>query len=627
MSAGERWHEDAPKKNGEPILPEARLSLMSSPGSGENFASIQEQFSKANEHPAPDSLPIPDRDQTLAALLNAIESTDVARRLGGVVPEGNRQSQPPAFAVWANNAEVAPEPPAPAVRRRSAAASPASTRLVQTPPRAASAPLMPSPTAPNRRPPSRRRSKPAEPLPAAAASVVPPPASPAVHEPPPLATPRIAAAAGPGSTRLIRSPFRAAPTWLMPHPDAPSRQSTSAALPKSSEALPVASARTAPPLAGPVVHQPRPPAMPRMRLVQDSNTSRRLMPPATAPSLRPAPALPASAERLSITAAPRLTSPPQLAPISEPAPAATTPRASASVESAAPGVPKHTRRSADISRIAAKTAEALRPTAQALTQLAKGSQNWLATNVPLVLKRVRRTGAQLSISLKNWAQTQAAPGVARTCRAGMRIAVSLNRWAGREAAFGFKRIGRAGTQAAISLKHWSQSEAALAGKRRSQAGAQLSAALKPPVESKPAQITQSVSHAKTQVATGLKTRFGPRRLPRMVEPPVVAYCWAADTPQALRIADISTGGLHLLTDVRWPLGATVPVTLQRTDRPKEAPESWIVIDFMILRWCKDGLAGTLNPPTPYSVASGAINCADRTTLKRFVKQLAVPARR
>jgi hypothetical protein len=117
----------------------------------------------------------------------------------------------------------------------------------------------------------------------------------------------------------------------------------------------------------------------------------------------------------------------------------------------------------------------------------------------------------------------------------------------------------------------------------------------------------------------------PRRNARVDNPPLVAYHWIADVPQALKIADISAGGLHLVTKDRWSEGNIVSMTLQRTDREKGSPDSWIAVDFLVMRWCEDGMAGAFMASTPglaYTVAGRAGNCADRKMLVRFVDRLA-----
>ena len=136
----------------------------------------------------------------------------------------------------------------------------------------------------------------------------------------------------------------------------------------------------------------------------------------------------------------------------------------------------------------------------------------------------------------------------------------------------------------------------------------------------------SAGRARSQLQDRLQEWFGPRRSARIAKPPAVAYCWTVDTPDPIQIADISSGGVHLLTDVRWPQGGMLSMTLQRTDRGSETPESWIVIDFMVIRLCEDGVAGAFIPSTSgvsRVIPSRAENCADDRALKRFVRHLAV----
>lgn len=565
MSAGSEWRQEAPKENDEPALPQAPVSAIWSLADRDDSALSHGPVTNVDvpSQAAPDAT----HDGTVDALLSAIQGTDVARRLAGVAGADRRQPEPPAFAVWANTPAASRPQPAPPVRRISAAASPASTRLVQAPQHAASTRLMPVKAPPPQGHAAGAPPQTAEPLPIPSVEAPPPHASAVVHEPPHVS---------------------------------------------------------------PVVRQLRPPAAGRTLFIQTppSASPASLMPPATAPSRRPAPlAPPRPRPPLTAAAAPQNASRQQRPAVIEPAPAVTVPLTSASATGAASISPDGAGASLEINFPPAKATLTLSPVGHTGVQLATRLKNWIETYVPRILEGMRRTGTLLSLRLKSWAESKAAPSLERTSRLAMQGAISLRHRAGREAARALQGIGRAPRKLAFSLQHRIRTEAAPARQRMSRAGTQLSSSLKPSAETEPAQAAQSMARAKPQVSTRLKARFGPRRNPRLVQPPVVAYCWTADTPHALNIADISTGGIHLLTEVRWPLGATVPITLQRTDRPKEALESWIVTDFMILRWCEDGLAGTLIPPTPYSIASGAVNCADQKTLKRFVKQLAVPGRR
>ncbi|HEV2133305.1 MAG TPA: hypothetical protein VGR47_03505 [Terracidiphilus sp.] len=119
-----------------------------------------------------------------------------------------------------------------------------------------------------------------------------------------------------------------------------------------------------------------------------------------------------------------------------------------------------------------------------------------------------------------------------------------------------------------------------------------------------------------------------RRNNRVAAPPLAAYHWTMDVPQGLKIADISPGGMYLITEERWTEGVIVSLTLQRTDMEKGSPDSWIAVDFVVTRWGRDGIGGEFIPRRPGltdAVAGRASNCADKKTLERFVSQLAAPA--
>lgn len=119
-----------------------------------------------------------------------------------------------------------------------------------------------------------------------------------------------------------------------------------------------------------------------------------------------------------------------------------------------------------------------------------------------------------------------------------------------------------------------------------------------------------------------------RRSSRVAAPPLIAYHWSMDMPQGLKIGDISSSGMYLLTPERWTEGVIVSLTLQRTDMDKGLPESWIAVDFVVTRWGQDGIGGEFIPWRPGltdAVAGRANNCADKKTLERFVAQLTAPA--
>lgn len=588
MSAEERWHEDAPKDKDEPIISQASPSWMRALGSEEISALSQGQVSGVDEHPEPAPDGAAEDLETLATLLRAIQSTEIAVRLGDLASPGNLQIPAPAPASSAKPAAVTstfkPEPanaPLPARWRTAPASSRSSKSSVQTPRRAAS----------SRRRESAAPTNTAHSLPVSAAGAARP-AAPFAYQPPSPRVRRIAPAVNRASAYLVQAQPFSASTRLMPASAALSRRPAPAAHPNTSI-----------PLAMSVAPQP--------------------------PSPIPMPAASATASAILL--------PGVLPSFSE------TP----------PPLPVLARLRSEIDRLAALIVPALQNMRQAGVRLSTALRNWTATEAAPVVVRLSRATARSSVRLVSWALTHAALLIHRTSLAALQLSTRLWSWVKAEVPPAMERIARVSKQASAGFGHWAAnsatlttqsmnraatqvstglrnraaSSAALATQRKSRAGTQVSTGLSNRADTKPAEIAANMGRARAQVSSGIKDWLGPRRGSRVAEPPLIAWCWTADTPRSLNIANISCGGLYLLTDVRWPLGGRVSMTLQRTDRSKDAPESWIVTDFVVLRWCKDGLAGALIPPSQYSVARDAENRADPRTLKRFVKQLAVPARR
>jgi hypothetical protein len=337
--------------------------------------------------------------------------------------------------------------------------------------------------------------------------------------------------------------------------------------------------------------------------------------------------LPNAAESLRASvAAPALSLPRPIA--AESSPAITPARPPASIDDRLPSAPVFAALNEGAPLVAAKVALIAERIRRVCTQLSSALRNWIAAEAVPGVMRLGRATVQSSAQLRNGAVTSAAAAMERMRRAGAQFSSALSDWIAAAAVPGMKRLGRATARSSARLKNGAVTSAAAATKRMARSSTQLATGLRNRSHAEPAAAVapQHIARTRTQPSDRLQSWFGPRRSQRLVKPPVVAWCWAADTPHSLKIADISSGGIHLLTDVRWPLGGTVPMTLQRTDRSKHAPGSWIVIDFTVVRWCDDGVAGFLIPPTPYSIASGSENCADHRTLKHFVKQLARPAR-
>ena len=140
-------------------------------------------------------------------------------------------------------------------------------------------------------------------------------------------------------------------------------------------------------------------------------------------------------------------------------------------------------------------------------------------------------------------------------------------------------------------------------------------------------IVEGLDYAEMKLESWFLKWFAPpdpRRSVRVIDPLLVAYHWLMDVPQGLRVANISAGGLYLITEERWPSGNIISMTLQRTDREKGSPDSWIAVDFVVVRCCKDGIVGEFLPSWPdkyFTVAGRAGNSADKKALEKFVQQL------
>src|SRR6185312_16388869 len=98
MSAEKRWHEDTLQKDADPSVPEAILTWMNGLRSQKGAALFPDLGSRDSE---PTQL-APDRasndSETAAALLRAIQSTEIAARLKGKSPPGNGHRPAPPLA-------------------------------------------------------------------------------------------------------------------------------------------------------------------------------------------------------------------------------------------------------------------------------------------------------------------------------------------------------------------------------------------------------------------------------------------------------------------------------------------------------------------------------------------------
>jgi PilZ domain len=73
-------------------------------------------------------------------------------------------------------------------------------------------------------------------------------------------------------------------------------------------------------------------------------------------------------------------------------------------------------------------------------------------------------------------------------------------------------------------------------------------------------------------------------------PRLVAYDSAGEVLEVHGVKDMSASGLYLMTEDRWPLGARVTMTLQRTDGLEDNPrKNTIAAQMRVVRWGADGV--------------------------------------
>ena len=97
------------------------------------------------------------------------------------------------------------------------------------------------------------------------------------------------------------------------------------------------------------------------------------------------------------------------------------------------------------------------------------------------------------------------------------------------------------------------------------------------------------------VSSGL--RIGPRhpcrdrRVARRKRwPRLEAYDSTGGAHEVHGVKDMSANGLYLMTEERWPLGAQVTMTLQRTDAIDDNPRNnAITVQLRVIRWGADGV--------------------------------------
>jgi hypothetical protein len=73
-------------------------------------------------------------------------------------------------------------------------------------------------------------------------------------------------------------------------------------------------------------------------------------------------------------------------------------------------------------------------------------------------------------------------------------------------------------------------------------------------------------------------------------PRLIAYDAMGGTLQVRAVKDLSANGLYLITAERWPLGAPITMTLQRTDGVDDKTHNeTIAVQLRVIRWGQDGV--------------------------------------
>jgi PilZ domain len=93
--------------------------------------------------------------------------------------------------------------------------------------------------------------------------------------------------------------------------------------------------------------------------------------------------------------------------------------------------------------------------------------------------------------------------------------------------------------------------------------------------------------AKTRLPQGVS--HDRRNSRRKSWPRLVAYDAAGGALPIHGIRDISSAGLYLMTKERWPLGARIRMSLQRTDTANDGSDTPITVELRVARWGEDGV--------------------------------------
>ncbi len=119
-----------------------------------------------------------------------------------------------------------------------------------------------------------------------------------------------------------------------------------------------------------------------------------------------------------------------------------------------------------------------------------------------------------------------------------------------------------------------------------------------------------------------------RKAKRHPLPGLVAYYWTGGAPQAYHIADISAGGMYLLTDERWFPGTVILMTLQRVNTDGGDPDDYIAVQAKVTRWGNDGVGLSFVQSNAVPFAGGIVlpeTSAGQNALLTFVQRVQAPS--
>ena len=120
-----------------------------------------------------------------------------------------------------------------------------------------------------------------------------------------------------------------------------------------------------------------------------------------------------------------------------------------------------------------------------------------------------------------------------------------------------------------------------------------------------------------------------REKPRLPAENLVAYCWTGGSPLECRIANVSQGGLYMVTDERWLPGTRVMMTLQNESADSEQPDAVSRVQSEVTRWGLDGIGCRFVDSDFVDACSGLVmdgQVFDREAFERFLRLLSAPPR-